>query len=108
MLADVMSGNADMIATSLDIGIQRSLVVDYLPQISSDYAALIIINDKNFDELEFDTYFHPFSNQFWLIIILIAFCISILVQLHYQRKKIQNGKFCKKCGHKFLRFWFYF
>jgi hypothetical protein len=89
MLDDIMSGNADMIATSLYIGIQRSLVVDYLPQISSDYAALIILNAENFDELEFDTYFHPLSNQIWVVIVIIAFCVSIPLYLF---KFINTGK----------------
>jgi hypothetical protein len=96
MVSDIMSGNADMIATNLNIGIQRSLIVDYLPQISSDYAALIILNDENFDELEYDTYLHPFSNQIWLVIVILAFCVSIFLYLF---KLINTGKKIKMVSY---------
>jgi hypothetical protein len=105
ILADVMSGNADMIATALDIGIQRSLVVDFLPPISYDYAALIILNDDNFDELEFDSYFHPLSNQIWVAIVILALCISVfmyLVKIINTEKKYKTVSSVKKTGLQFL------
>jgi hypothetical protein len=81
ILANVQSGNADIIATSMAIQIDRSLVVDYLPPITSDHAALIIHNDNNFNGLEFVTYFKTISNEVWLLIVILAFCISIFLYL---------------------------
>jgi hypothetical protein len=57
MINDVISGNADIIATSISMQIERSLTVDFLPPICSDHAALIIPNEETFDDLEFDTYY---------------------------------------------------
>jgi hypothetical protein len=81
MLIDVMSGNADMIATFLSIVPERTLVVDYLPPTRSDYGGLFIRNDNTFDDLDFTTYFEPLSNQVWLLILIIAFCISACMYL---------------------------
>jgi hypothetical protein len=81
MLADVLSGNADLIATSLAIQNVRSWGVDYLPHISSDYMGLIIRNDETLDDLVIVTYFIPLSNQLWLAIVIFAFSISIFLYL---------------------------
>jgi hypothetical protein len=82
MINDVISGNADIIAASISMQIERSLAVDFLPPISSDHAALIILNEETFDDLVFDTYNHPLSNQLWLVIVIVASCISIFLYLY--------------------------
>jgi hypothetical protein len=45
MLTDLMSGNADMIVTSIAIINERSGVVDFLPPTTSDYGGLFILAD---------------------------------------------------------------
>jgi thiamine transporter ThiT len=81
MLTDLMSGNADMIATNLAILYDRSLAVDYLPPITTIYAGLFIRNDKLFDDMDFITYLEPLSNQLWLFIVILAFCIAAILYL---------------------------
>jgi hypothetical protein len=81
MLADLMYGNADMVAANLGIIYERSFAVDYLPPIASIYIGLFINNDKTFDDMDFITYLEPLSNQLWLFIVILAFCISAFIFL---------------------------
>jgi hypothetical protein len=110
MLADITSGNADIIATSLAIQIERSFVVDYLSPINSDYAALVILNDEIFDDLEFVTYFKTLSNHVWLVIVILAFWISIFLYLYKNMMSGKNTKTVRSAinvGSSYLHFIFH-
>jgi hypothetical protein len=81
MLTDLVSGKADMIVTKLAIIYERSFALDYLHPISSVYAGLFISNDKTFYDMDFIAYLEPLSNQLWLFILILAFCISAFIFL---------------------------
>jgi hypothetical protein len=109
MLAGVLSGNADLIDTSLGVQSARSLVIDYLPPISYNYVGLAIRNDETLDDLDLATYLHPFSNQLWLAIVTLAFCISIFLYLFKfiitgnNYKTVCSAKnMCSSTKHEFI------
>jgi hypothetical protein len=89
MLTDLVSGNANMIAANMGVILERFIAVDFLPPIMPIFVGLFIRNDKTFDDMDFTTYLQPLSNQVWLMIVIVAFCISAFL---YLIKYVIQGK----------------
>ena len=78
ILQHLNNGSAEFIVAGLTIIIQRLVVVDYLPIISSGYGAIYIPTADDVEGFDFKAFLVPFNGEIWLAICVTAVVIAIL------------------------------
>ena len=81
MIKSTTESHVDMIGASISMLSSRFDYVDYLVPMSQIYAALFIVNNDNFNVIDWTVYLAPFSIRLWLVIVVSAFSFMIIITI---------------------------
>ena len=83
LIGDVFFGKADIAVAPLTYVIDRALYVNFLPPIKPHWSAIYIPMTYH-EDIDLDTYIHPFSSILWTIVIItgIIFLMTKLLFLY--------------------------
>ena len=102
IIGDIFFKRADIAVAPLYYTIDRALYVNYLPPVTSYFAA-IYIPKTNSEIVDFDTYIAPFTHLLWIILtfLIVSFVIIkiFFLKIHVGNIKIFGG------GLEFDHFW---
>lgn len=92
MIGSLIRQQADLIATSVTLTLERSQVVAFLPAISRETTGIIIKSRDN-EVLAWGTYTNPFAKEVWLMILIVPLTVLLMIQwlqrFHYANDKIR-------------------
>ena len=76
LIGDVFFGKADIAVAPLTYIIERALYVNFLPPIKPHWSAIYIPMTYH-EDIDLDTYIHPFSSILWTIVIITGVILSM-------------------------------
>ena len=76
LIGDVFFGKADIAVAPLTYVIDRALYVNFLPPIKPHWSAIYIPMTYH-EDIDLDTYIHPFSSILWTIVIITGVILSM-------------------------------
>ena len=79
IVKDLAEGSADIIVTGLAVLQTRMLVIDYLPTITEEYAAIFVPLEDDVEGLDWTVYYVPFSKELWFTIFITALIMTIFL-----------------------------
>ena len=92
MIGDLLSGQIDLILTSLTMTLERSQAVQYLPPIGREKGALFIRSDNTEADFSWWMFADPFTMVLWLMILVVALVnasfISFVNYFHVKIKQV--------------------
>ena len=81
MFNDLKDGVVDIIMSLMTVIPVRSEIVDYLPILSFDHAALFIPNTLEAEVIDWTVFFYPFSYELWAFIVFKSILFVLVVHL---------------------------
>ena len=92
MIGDLLSGQIDLILTSLTMALERSQAVQYLPPIGQEKGALFIRSDNTEADFSWWMFADPFTMVLWLMILVVALVnasfISVVNYFYVKSKQV--------------------
>ena len=105
MVKDLVEGSVDLIATSLAKLETRLLVIDYLPILTEEYAAIFIPLGDGVEGLDWTVYHGPFSIALWFTIFTTALVMTIFLYIMEWLKHKSVSKIYQRSSSFFDIFW---
>ena len=92
MIGDLLSGQIDLILTSLTMTLERSQAIQYLPPIGREKGALFIRSDNTEADFSWWMFAEPFTMVLWLMILVVALVnasfISVVNYFYVKSKQV--------------------
>lgn len=92
MIGDLLSGQIDLILTSLTMTLERSQAVQFLPPIGQEKGSLFIRSDNTGANFSWWMFVEPFTMVLWLMILVVALInasfISVVNYFYGKQKQV--------------------
>ena len=102
---DLAEGSVDLIVSGLAKLQTRLLVIDYLPILTEEYAAIFIPLDDGVEVLDWTVYHGPFSKGLWFTIFITASVMTIFLYIMEWLKHKSVSKIYQRSSLFFDTFW---
>ena len=88
-MSSLVKKSVDMSSVPVDVILERSIAIDYLPSIDGPRLSIWIkIEDLTSSHIVWTLFLRPFQWELWLAILLTALAITVLTTMFHEIKKL--------------------